>query len=66
MWYLYEILMNGDILSVTLLAKNVCNVDHLMGCLTYCLQEGKNKCLQLSQTEREKTVIQSIIIYCIQ
>ena len=35
--------MNGDILSVTLLAKNVSNANHLMGCLIYCLHEGKNK-----------------------
>ena len=59
--------MNDDLHSVTLLAGNVCNVDHIMACLTYCLHEGKKKkCLQLSQMEREKTVIQCIIIYCIQ
>jgi len=22
---------------------NVCNVDHIMGCLTYCLHDGKDK-----------------------
>jgi len=66
MWYLYEILTNGDILSVTLFAKNVGNADHLMGCLTYCLHEGKNKMSPaVPKIEREK-VIQSIIISCIQ
>jgi hypothetical protein len=43
MQYLYEILMNGDLHSVILLAENVCNVDHIMGCLIYCLHEGKDK-----------------------
>lgn len=41
--YLYEISMNGDLHSVTLLVGNVCNVDHITGCLTYCLHEGKDK-----------------------
>lgn len=35
--------MNDDLHSVTLLAGNVCNVDHTMACLTYCLHEGKKK-----------------------
>lgn len=43
MRYFYEILMNGDLHSVALLAGNVCNVHHIMGFLTYCLHEGKDK-----------------------
>jgi len=55
MQYLYDILMNGDILSVILLAKNVSNADHLISCLTYCLHEGKNKMSPaVPKTEREK------------
>ena len=36
-------LMSGDLHSVILLAGNVCNVDHIMGCLTYCLHKDKDK-----------------------
>jgi len=57
MQYLYEILKNGDLHSVALGLEMSAMFITLWAVWLIVYMRAKTKCLQLSQMEREKTVI---------
>jgi hypothetical protein len=46
--------MNDDLHSVTLFAENICIANHIIGCLTYHLHEGKSKVSSYPKQKQKK------------